>query len=524
MNEKKLYSYIFYITLFGLCFVLANHTAGYDFDLWARLIVGKVFWATGHVLKHDFLSYTPTHIWYDHEWGSGTFCFYPVQILFGPIGLVVLQAIFIFLTFVLCIKTIKLRMGEKYSHHILLILLTLLVYNRCVALPVRCQMFSFLFVALVLYLLERARDGKDKTLWIIPFLTIIWNNLHGGVVSGLGIVFMYAVGEFLCRRPFKKYLIVLACSLPLLVINPHGIKYLDFLFMANTMARQDILEWWGVLHPFHIKNCIPFFVWSGFVFVVELFVLLKDLWVKKFAGFFKELNYTKWILLLVTFYLGFIHIKLIPIFMITAFSFCYEDFYKIVPKSDISKVLSLIFVFILIAGIGIFSPTTAKATWVMYPLKEVEFIKSNGIKGNIITSYGHGSYVTYKLFPHNKVYMDGRYEEVYDEEILMHLKVFLEAGYAWGNILERYPADVILLEKNAPVYKYLEKSFPEWKKVYEGELCGVFVKNAKPVSEYKLPPESIDYYKETMFDTDMTQEFLKEFIPKFMKSEAYYAK
>ena len=210
--------------------------------------------------------------------------------------------------------------------------------------------------------------------------------------------------------------------------------------------------------------------------------------------------------------------------MITAFSFCYEDFYKIVPKSDISKVLSLIFVFILIAGIGIFSPTTAKATWVMYPLKEVEFIKSNGIKGNIITSYGHGSYVTYKLFPHNKVYMDGRYEEVYDEEILMHLKVFLEAGYAWGNILERYPADVILLEKNAPVYKYLEESFPEWKKVYEGELCGVFVKNAKPVSEYKLPPEGIDYYKETMFDTDMTQEFLKEFIPKFMKSEAYYAK
>ena len=43
MDEKKAYSIIFYITLFGLCFVLANHTAGYDFDLWARLIVGKVF-------------------------------------------------------------------------------------------------------------------------------------------------------------------------------------------------------------------------------------------------------------------------------------------------------------------------------------------------------------------------------------------------------------------------------------------------------------------------------------------------
>ena len=109
MTEKKAFSLLFYITLFGLCFVLANHTAGYDFDLWARLIVGKVFWATGIVLKHDFLSYTPTHAWYDHEWGSGTFCFYPVQYFFGPIGIVCLQAIFIYLTFFLCIKTVKLR-------------------------------------------------------------------------------------------------------------------------------------------------------------------------------------------------------------------------------------------------------------------------------------------------------------------------------------------------------------------------------------------------------------------------------
>ena len=521
MTEKKAFSLLFYITLFGLCFVLANHTAGYDFDLWARLIVGKVFWATGIVLKHDFLSYTPTHAWYDHEWGSGTFCFYPVQYFFGPIGIVCLQAIFIYLTFFFCIKTVKLRMGDKYSHNMLPVLLTLLVYNKCVCLPVRCQMFSFLFVAITLYILERARVGKTKTLWIIPFLTIIWNNLHGGVVSGLGIIFMYAVGEFLCRRPFKKYLITLACSVPLLIINPYGIKYLEFLFMANTMARQDILEWWSVLHPYHIKNCTNYFIWTGSVFLVELIFLTKELWEKKFARFFKELNYTKWILVLVTFYLGFTKVKLIPIFLIVAFCFCYENFNKILPKSELFKLWVMVFVYIMIAGVGIFAPTTAKATWAMFPLKEVEFIKSNNLKGNIVTSYGHGSYVTYKLFPHNKVYMDGRYEEVYDEEILMHLKMFQEMGYAWGNLLFRYPPDVILLDKKAPVYQYLSEEFPEWQKVYEGNLCGVFVKNPKPLSEYKLPPEEIEYYQETMFDTDMTQDFLRKYIPEFVKSDEY---
>ncbi len=524
MTEKKLYSWIFYITLFGLCFVLANHTSGYDYDLWARLIVGKVFWATGLVLKHDFLSYTPSHVWYDHEWGSGTFCFYPVQLLFGPIGLIVLQAVFIYLTFFFCIKTVKLRMGAKYSHNILLIMLTLFVYNRCICLPVRCQMFTFFFTAVVIYILERARVGKNKTLFIIPPLILIWNNLHGGVVTGLGIMFMYAVGEMLCRRPFKKYLITLAASLPLLIINPYGIKYLDFLFMATTMHRPDIIEFWGVFHPFHIKKCTNFFYWSGVVAAIEAFSLIKSLVQKGFVKFIREFDYTKWIMLIVTGYLGFSHVKLIPIFMITAFCYCYENAYKLVPKSDLCKIWSLVFVYILIAGVGFWAPTTAKATWAMYPLKEVEFIRMNDLKGNLIVSYGHGSYATYKLFPNLKVYMDGRYEEVWDEEIFMHLKVFQEMGYAWGEILLRYPADVIMIEKGSPVYGYIEQNFPEWKLVYEGNMSGVFVKNAKPVSEYKLPPEDIDYYQKTMFDTDMTQEFLKKYIPEFVKSEVYNAK
>ena len=141
MSEKKVISWVFYITLFGLCFVLANHTAGYDYDLWARLIVGKVFWATGDVLKYDFLSYTPTHAWYDHEWGSGTFAFYPIQKFFGPLGLIALQGLLIYLTFFFCIKTIKLRMGSKYSHHILLCVFACKMSNVFFSVRCACNLF-----------------------------------------------------------------------------------------------------------------------------------------------------------------------------------------------------------------------------------------------------------------------------------------------------------------------------------------------------------------------------------------------
>ena len=37
----------------------------------------------------------------------------------------------------------------------------------------------------------------------------------------------------------------------------------------------------------------------------------------------------------------------------------------------------------------------------------------NNMNGNILAPFDMGSYITYKLFPNNLIYMDGRYEEVY---------------------------------------------------------------------------------------------------------------
>ena len=68
MGKKALF---FYTILFLLIFTLCAGANYYDFDLWARLIAGMGPIEAGHVLKEDFLSYTPVHTWWDHEWGSG---------------------------------------------------------------------------------------------------------------------------------------------------------------------------------------------------------------------------------------------------------------------------------------------------------------------------------------------------------------------------------------------------------------------------------------------------------------------
>ena len=78
--------------------------------------------------------------------------------------------------------------------------------------------------------MEKLRKNyATNAIWIIPPAVIIWNNLHGGVVSGLGLIFMYMIGMILSKKPWKKYFALLAISTPLLIVNPYGYKYLGFL-------------------------------------------------------------------------------------------------------------------------------------------------------------------------------------------------------------------------------------------------------------------------------------------------------
>ena len=56
----------FYFVGFLLCVFLSCLSTDYDYDLFARLIVGQRFIEDGILPFKDFLSYTPTHQWYDH--------------------------------------------------------------------------------------------------------------------------------------------------------------------------------------------------------------------------------------------------------------------------------------------------------------------------------------------------------------------------------------------------------------------------------------------------------------------------
>ncbi len=469
------------------CLFLVCLSTNYDYDLFARLIVGERFIENGILPFKDFLSYTPTHPWYDHEWGSGV-VFYLFLKYLGPVGLLILQAVLMFFTAFFVMKTQRL---QKHAYPVSLIFMAifLALLMRLNSELIRCQMFSFMFFAMFLYFLEKTRKKGSNILWWVPLITIIWNNLHGGVVSGLGLIFIYFICALIERKPWKKYFAVLAVSTPLLTINPYGIKYLNFLFSAATKHRKYITEWWPFYAKRHVLYYLPMSIYCIFAF------LLNFIHNKKF-------DITKTIVLAVTLYSGLAHVKLISLTVIAVSALCYNEFCKtfsfvkkLLKKTEKSMYLAIPLLALLIP---LFSPMTARADLYKFPLYEIEFLKINNIKGNIVVPFGFGSYASYKLYPDNLIFMDGRYEEVYNDKEFMVLKNFDLAGANWDDIIKNYDTEILMPIKTSDVYPILLSS-KDWELVFEGRLCGIFVKKENRAFSYYEPEYNIDYYRKTMF-------------------------
>lgn len=516
-SKSNLSKLIFYVTLFLFCIAMSMVVNTPDYDLWSRLIVGKSILESGHILTKDFLSYTPTHFWYDHEWGSGLI-FYSVYKYFGDIGLVILKGSLIFFIIYFISQIIKLRTVKTTTpYNIIFYIFVFLASYNVLSSTIRCHLFTFLFFAIWLYLLERVRIGEKKWLYLLPVTMVIWCNIHGGCVSGIGLLAIYILGEFLNKKPVKDYIISFVLSCLALFINPYGPKYVLFLIKATTMPRPFITEWKSTFHPRYANSYLRF---KFFLLVMLLTIALKSIREKID---FNNIDKTKALLLGVTAILSIQHIKHQPFFVIAAAAFLYDDFYTIYnslitgirKKNNITSDIFikyfvslkeiLVYGSILLVCLVTFTMTTPviKISQALYPIYPIEFVKINNLKGNLFIGFEFAGYAGYKLYPDNLIAIDGRYEEVYYDDLLESTKRFhLVETKNWDEVIKKYKTDIIILEKSYPAYKKMFQN-KRWSLIFDDKYFGVFIPSDKVKKTYKYPSASDDYYDKTKFNTNM---------------------
>ncbi len=518
IDITKIKIIIFYASLFLLTMAVSIKYNGLDVDLWARLIMGNHVYHKGFPMFSDVVSYTKTHVWYDPEWLSSGFIYF-IRIKFGAVGLTYLKGILVFLTFVVISFALKDKISHKESPRNIgfyLFLLLISLQSSIIVYSVRCQLITFLLMAIWIYLLEKVRKGKDLYLYFLPFIMIFWLNVHGGCISGVGVLFLYAVGEFLNKKPYKKYLITLVFVCLAFFINPWGFDYIKFIIESAYLDRSWISEWQSPFsasikaHIFYKALLFGAFICYGY-----------KIFVKKIK--FSMLDKTKLIILLTLALLSAKYIKHSGLFIVVYSIFSYEDFYftynSLMEKLRqylqidiiVAKYLSYfreICVYFLIYTYSFFVFVTVPVTYSYYarvlehfPIQPLRFLELNNIEGKVFSGFYNGSFIAYKYYPKLKIYMDGRQEQVYSSRLFDESMFFLNWFGDYPNAaIDRIKPDIILVEKIWKCNKHLDENH-EYKKAYSDDKYNVYLKNNLQKFTYKYPDKEFVKYLDNIFDT-----------------------
>ena len=178
-----------------LCVVISDSRV--DPDLWGHVRFGGDIAAAGHVIRADPYSFTSDIPWTNHEWLS-ELTMWLAYATAGAAGLVLLK-----LTLMATALTAVLRAIPRAFYSVPLFELVVLAFvfgTRRQAVTVRPQLFSLALFALLLLVLRRSSEGRDKGLVVVPLLLAIWANVHGGWIVGFGTVGLWALLELISPR------------------------------------------------------------------------------------------------------------------------------------------------------------------------------------------------------------------------------------------------------------------------------------------------------------------------------------
>jgi hypothetical protein len=218
-----------------------------DPDVWWHLSLGRMILASGIPATEPFSFLTPHPAWVGQQWGYEVVLAavtdhlgrVAMSLLMGVAGAgAILAAAW---------ATRRDQITGPVSRSLAIVLSALVAAQL---LGVRGQVITVLGTALTLVLLNRWRDGGNRTIWLMVPLLLVWANLHAGFFTG--VVLALAVSAAVAILPGgrgagdqRALLGATAVATLATVLNPSGFQlwhYVAGTFLNSTLTQQ-IVEW-----------------------------------------------------------------------------------------------------------------------------------------------------------------------------------------------------------------------------------------------------------------------------------------
>lgn len=486
------------VVWFGLVGQLVAYLADarmVDIDVFHQMSLIREALATGAIPRRDVFAYSPTldpvvH----HEWGTGALLYAAWHAAgWGLAGVAMMRYLLVAaitgLTYVCARRRRATDSSMALLGPIATFLLVIAVYS-----PVRAGAFTLLFIAVLLVLLEVDRAGAR---WWIPLwlvLDVLWVNMHGGFVVGFAVVGTTAAERFAVawlggqaiRAAARSvgHLIWIAAAMALLVLlNPYGWEYVPYLWRAILLHRPSIPEWAPVWDVRVTRALLVVYCLS--VAILISMVLL--------VGRRTALSVSGWAFVLVSSSAALLSVRHLPIYALAWFSYAAPLFARTrlgaVVESWSARLPVVAAASIAFAALGGWAMLRGGASRVTiprepgrsghwYPVGAVEYLSASGFEGRLLTRFEDGSYVSWKLHPAVRVSFDSRYEAAYLPGTFEQHATLFAASAGWEGVLQRNPADAILVPMTSPLRAALDRRIAEWCCVYRDSVDAVYMRRS----------------------------------------------
>lgn len=367
----------------------------------------------------------------------------------------------------------------------------------------RPSYWSLAFAVVLFYILEGRRKTPQKSYYIaLPFLMLLWANMHGGFILGIAMISIYLldvlVGTMLKKQPvtgdLKRFVILGMLSIFISFINPNTYKVIPSLIESfNTPYPGSVSEHQGPL--FFLRNNLT-----------PRFLILTAIPIVTLAPFIRKMSLPQGLLLCLLSVLSFSAIRYIPFLFFIAYPLIAIHYQRVLSGLFTVTGPKKILRAVLIGLILLVSYTNVKGTVFTkpllsgyFPFRSAEFIKRHRPEPQIFNFYDWGGFLIWKLWPDYKVFIDGRGMSlgVFDT---YSKTAYGAAGYArfpfkWNHILNSYNVNTVIIPPVntvglfIPLFGYLIED-PQWKVVYRDNVSYVFLrdigKNRDLINKYAL--------------------------------------
>jgi hypothetical protein len=477
-------------------------------DFWWHLKVGQVILTSGKIPQVDLFSFTQAGRPFIYQNWLGEVLYYLTYRAGGLPLLILFNTVLLLCSFLpilhLCLQAnVQRRVGALCS---LVAAFVLGMYSN-----VRPQVYSFVLFAAFYWILCRYRDGRRDLTWALPMLMVLWVNLHGAFVLGVGLIAIFLGAEtarrlwygpradVLTSRALAQLALILVLTVLAILANPQG--YHVFAYVRQLQvdpASQRLVTEWQVPD---IKQWSDMLVFFGPLFLSLLVLFyprgrlnLTELGL--FLGFaifgLSAVRNGIWFALVVTPLLAR-HVAGPDVANLPAETRVGPRLLVLVarlkrprpqPRANHYGLNWVILICLLLL-------TVLLSPWVRPQLKSerlrpqlveqgtpvgaMDYIAAHGLTGNIFHPQNYGDYLIWRLWPQQRSFIDGRVH-LYP---LDFVEDYILAQYdnQWESRLAKYDIRYLLLPKNEASWTLMiqdARGSPTWKLLYEDGLSVLF--------------------------------------------------